>query len=591
MQLIAEELSVPFNRVTLIQCDTALTPDQGTTSGAQSHPTNFNQGNLALAGATARETLVQLAATRLGVPADQLVVERRRDQREERRVEEGRLRRARWRTQVQHPAQHERAAQGSARVDRSRQTGPARRHSRPWPPADSSTSTTCACPGCCTGAVVRPPAVGATLVGVDESSVKDVAGRREGRRQEKLRRRRRRKAVAGDAGGRQAEGDVDAGHRAAGPGTFLRVPAEPEADARHAGRQLEGRGREAGARGDESSRRRITIRIRCTHRSAARARSPMCRATRRRSGRRRRRCIRSRAPPRWCSASSPENVRVIFRMGSGCYGVNGADTVSYDAALLSQAVGRPVRVQLARKDEMAWENYGLAYVIDQRAGLDADGKHRRLGPRSVVGDAGRPAGRQQPRQRRHRLPGRLRAGPRSRRERRRPSRRLRQRQQRGSLVRHRHRRRPERRHRHRRQPARADARRSSRRSSPDRCARLRDCRTRSRTNRSSTRSRRQSEGGSGRVPASSPERSPADRRRAGSGEGRELGDAAVAARRDSALAVSPAGRGIVVRAVRRRQRLLRDGRRSRRQPGHRTGRRASGWSSRTTAVRSRIRTG
>jgi CO/xanthine dehydrogenase Mo-binding subunit len=69
----------------------------------------------------------------------------------------------------------------------------------------------------------------------------------------------------------------------------------------------------------------------------------------------------------------PENVHVIFKMGSGCYGVNGADTVSYDAILLSQAVGRPVRVQLARQDEMAWENYGLAYVIDERVALDADG--------------------------------------------------------------------------------------------------------------------------------------------------------------------------------------------------------------------------
>jgi CO/xanthine dehydrogenase Mo-binding subunit len=57
-QLIAEELSVPFNRVTLVQCDTSRTPDQGTTSGAQSHPTNFNRSNLALAGATAREALV-----------------------------------------------------------------------------------------------------------------------------------------------------------------------------------------------------------------------------------------------------------------------------------------------------------------------------------------------------------------------------------------------------------------------------------------------------------------------------------------------------------------------------------------------------
>src|SRR5262245_53511877 len=61
-QLIAEELSVPFARVKLIQCDTALTPDQGTTSGAQSHPTNFNQGSLALAGATAREALFEMAS-------------------------------------------------------------------------------------------------------------------------------------------------------------------------------------------------------------------------------------------------------------------------------------------------------------------------------------------------------------------------------------------------------------------------------------------------------------------------------------------------------------------------------------------------
>jgi nicotinate dehydrogenase subunit B len=69
----------------------------------------------------------------------------------------------------------------------------------------------------------------------------------------------------------------------------------------------------------------------------------------------------------------PENVRVIFKRGSGCYGINGADTVTYDAALLSQATGKPVRVQLTRKDEMAWENYGFAFTMDARAGLDAQG--------------------------------------------------------------------------------------------------------------------------------------------------------------------------------------------------------------------------
>src|SRR6185369_17924339 len=68
-----------------------------------------------------------------------------------------------------------------------------------------------------------------------------------------------------------------------------------------------------------------------------------------------------------------ENVHIIFKMGSGCYGINGADTVSYDAALLSQAAGRPVRVQLSRQDEMAWENYGFPYVLDQRVGLDDKG--------------------------------------------------------------------------------------------------------------------------------------------------------------------------------------------------------------------------
>jgi CO/xanthine dehydrogenase Mo-binding subunit len=69
----------------------------------------------------------------------------------------------------------------------------------------------------------------------------------------------------------------------------------------------------------------------------------------------------------------PEQVRVIYTRGAGCYGINGADTVSYDAAVLSQAVGKPVRVQLSRKDEMAWENYGNLFAIDQRAGIDASG--------------------------------------------------------------------------------------------------------------------------------------------------------------------------------------------------------------------------
>src|SRR5580704_10670916 len=75
-QLVAEELCVPFQRVKLIYCDTAFTPDQAYTAGSQSHPTNFNQGNLAQACATAREALLRLASQRLGVPVDQLAANR-----------------------------------------------------------------------------------------------------------------------------------------------------------------------------------------------------------------------------------------------------------------------------------------------------------------------------------------------------------------------------------------------------------------------------------------------------------------------------------------------------------------------------------
>jgi CO/xanthine dehydrogenase Mo-binding subunit len=68
-----------------------------------------------------------------------------------------------------------------------------------------------------------------------------------------------------------------------------------------------------------------------------------------------------------------ESVRVVFVRGSGCYGLNGADAASFDAAILSQAVGRPVRLQFSRQDEMMWENFGAACVIEQRAALAPDG--------------------------------------------------------------------------------------------------------------------------------------------------------------------------------------------------------------------------
>jgi nicotinate dehydrogenase subunit B len=68
------------------------------------------------------------------------------------------------------------------------------------------------------------------------------------------------------------------------------------------------------------------------------------------------------------------NIQVTQVEGSGCYGGNGADPVTFDAAFLSQAVGKPVRVQYTRKDEMtAGEHYGHPMVSNQTVGLDASG--------------------------------------------------------------------------------------------------------------------------------------------------------------------------------------------------------------------------
>ncbi|RZM04302.1 MAG: c-type cytochrome [Variovorax sp.] len=66
-------------------------------------------------------------------------------------------------------------------------------------------------------------------------------------------------------------------------------------------------------------------------------------------------------------------VDVVRMEAAGCYGRNGADDVAADAALLSRAVGAPVRVQLSREQEHAWEPKGAAQLMEIDGGLTADG--------------------------------------------------------------------------------------------------------------------------------------------------------------------------------------------------------------------------
>jgi CO/xanthine dehydrogenase Mo-binding subunit len=71
---------------------------------------------------------------------------------------------------------------------------------------------------------------------------------------------------------------------------------------------------------------------------------------------------------------SEEHVRVIHMEGAGCYGQNGADDAAMDACLLAREVpGRPVRVQWRRQDEFAWEAKAPPMSMDITAG-STDGK-------------------------------------------------------------------------------------------------------------------------------------------------------------------------------------------------------------------------
>ena len=69
----------------------------------------------------------------------------------------------------------------------------------------------------------------------------------------------------------------------------------------------------------------------------------------------------------------PKNVHLLYREGSGSYGRLETDDVAEDAALMSRAVGKPVRVQWMRADEHAWDPKGPAHLTTVRAAVDAQG--------------------------------------------------------------------------------------------------------------------------------------------------------------------------------------------------------------------------
>ena len=70
----------------------------------------------------------------------------------------------------------------------------------------------------------------------------------------------------------------------------------------------------------------------------------------------------------------PQRVHGIWLRGPGSYGRNDGGDAALDAAYLSRAVGKPVRVQGSRAEGTAWDPKSPASVHHVSAGLDASGR-------------------------------------------------------------------------------------------------------------------------------------------------------------------------------------------------------------------------
>ncbi len=81
-----------------------------------------------------------------------------------------------------------------------------------------------------------------------------------------------------------------------------------------------------------------------------------------------------------------EKVRVIWKQGPQLYGRTAADDAGFEAAYIAKELGRPVRMQWMRSEETAWDAKGPAFAFTLRGGLDADGNVVALDYRARTAD-------------------------------------------------------------------------------------------------------------------------------------------------------------------------------------------------------------
>jgi CO/xanthine dehydrogenase Mo-binding subunit len=368
-QIVADELDVPLRMIKLIQGDTALTPEQGTTWGSLSVQVGGMQ--LRNAAATAKAALLDEAAKRLGARKEDLKVSDGAISAGYKRVTYGELI---GNKTFALKLDHTKPAAGKDPKD-YKLVG------KPVPRVDIPDKVTGAftymqdfrVPGMLHGRVVRPPAFGARLESVDEGSIKDVAGVVKVVRQ----------------------------------GNFVGVVAQSEWGAIKAAQQLKASWSKSETLPDPAKlwdevraskvvKEEVTSNVgdseaalgqdgakvlKATYDFAINTHGsigPSCAVAEFKDGK-----LTS-----WSASQAThnlrkqlakmfaipiENVRCLYIEGSGCYGRNGHEDAAADAALLAKEAGRPVRVQWSRADEHGWDPKGPPTLIDLRAAMDESG--------------------------------------------------------------------------------------------------------------------------------------------------------------------------------------------------------------------------
>ena len=368
-QIVAEELDVPLERVNLITGDTALTPEQGSTWGSLSIQVGGVQ--IRNAAATARDALLDEAAKRIGVAKTDVTIADGVISGGGKRVTYGELIGGK---QFSLKLDHTKPAKAKDPKDYKVVGKPVARVDIPDKVTGKFTyMQDFRVPGMLHGRVVRPPALGAKLESVDEASIKDIPGIVKVVRD-------------GDFLGIVAQNEW-AAIKAAGQikATWSKSETLPEASklwqhvrsSKVATREVTSSTGSVGAAfaeiGARSFKATYDFAIH-THGSIG----PSCAVAEFKDGK-----LTS-----WSASQAthnlrkqlatmfrikPEDVRCIYLEGSGCYGRNGHEDAAADAALLSRAVGRPVRVQWSRADEHGWDPKGPPTLIDLRATMDSAG--------------------------------------------------------------------------------------------------------------------------------------------------------------------------------------------------------------------------